>query len=50
MAKKIILFLVAFIVWCLLNWVPDAQHLIAGVFAAIFVAFMTGEVLKRYVL
>lgn len=43
MKSKIALFLVAFLVWCLLSWVPDWQHLIVGVFIAAFVAFMTGD-------
>ena len=43
MRSRIILFLVAFLGWCLLNWVPDVQHLIAGVFVAALVAFLTGD-------
>ena len=43
MKKRINLFVVAFIVWCLLNWVPDWQHLLVGIFAALFVAFITGD-------
>jgi multicomponent Na+:H+ antiporter subunit E len=41
--KRIVLFVLAFIVWALLNWVPDWQHLVLGVFAALFVAYMTGD-------
>jgi multicomponent Na+:H+ antiporter subunit E len=40
---KIILFAVAFFVWLLLSWAPDWQHVVAGVFVALFVAFMTGD-------
>ena len=48
MKRKIVLFLVAFVVWCLLNWVPDYQHLIVGLFVAAFCAFMTGDLfIKR---
>ena len=43
MKSKIILFLIAFLVWSLLNWAPDWQHLLVGVFIAWFVAFMTGD-------
>ncbi|MBU2265442.1 MAG: Na+/H+ antiporter subunit E, partial [Candidatus Omnitrophica bacterium] len=43
MKRKAVLFLVAFVVWCLLNWPPDWQHLLAGVFVAAFCAFMTGD-------
>lgn len=42
MVKKILLFIIAFIVWCLLNWLPDWQHLLVGIFVAWFVAFMVG--------
>ena len=43
MRSRIILFLVAFLVWCLLNWIPDSQHLVVGIFVAAFVAFLTGD-------
>ncbi len=48
MRSRIILFILGFIVWLLLNWVPDWQHVIAGVFVSAFVAFMTGDLfIKR---
>ena len=52
MKSKIILFLVAFIAWSFLNWVPDWQHLLVGFFVALFVAYMTGDlfVSRPYVL
>jgi len=43
MKSRIVLFILAFVVWSLLNWVPDWQHLIVGIFVAAFVAFMTGD-------
>ena len=43
MKSKIILFIVAFFAWCLLNWVPDWQHLIVGFFVALLVSFITGD-------
>lgn len=43
MRSRIILFIIGFLVWCLLNWVPDWQHVVVGVFAAAFVAFLTGD-------
>ena len=43
MKSRAVLFILAFIVWCLLNWVPDWQHLVTGVFIAFFVAFITGD-------
>ncbi len=42
MKSRIILFIIAFIVWCLLSWVPDVQHLVLGVFVALLVAYLTG--------
>ncbi|MCF7907735.1 MAG: Na+/H+ antiporter subunit E [Candidatus Omnitrophica bacterium] len=47
MKRKIVLFLVAFVVWCLLNWVPDWQHLAIGVFAAALCAFLTGDLFVK---
>lgn len=43
MKSRISMFFVAFIVWCLLNWVPDWQHLIIGGFVSAFVTFMVGD-------
>lgn len=43
MKSKIILFLIAFLVWSLLTWVPDAQHLIIGIFVAWLVTFMVSD-------
>ncbi len=43
MRSKIILFLLAMLGWTLLNWLPDWQHMLVGVVASIFVAFMTAD-------
>ncbi len=43
MKSRIILFILGFFVWCLLNWVPDWQHLIVGVFVAALVSYITGD-------
>ncbi|MFH1360625.1 MAG: Na+/H+ antiporter subunit E [Candidatus Omnitrophota bacterium] len=43
MKKKITLFIIAFFTWCLLSWVPDWQHLSVGVFVALFVSLITGD-------
>ena len=43
MKSKIILFCIAFFVWCFLNWMPDWQHLTVGVFIALLVAVITGD-------
>jgi len=47
MRSRIVLFFVALIVWCILSWLPDCQHLIVGVFIAAFVAIMTGDLFIR---
>lgn len=41
--SRIVLFLIAFLVWSLLSWVPDWQHLLVGVFIAYFIAVVTGD-------
>jgi len=43
MRAKIVLFILAYIVWALLNWMPDWQHLLIGVFVSLFVTFLTGD-------
>ncbi len=43
MKSRVVLFIIAFLIWSLLNWIPDAQHLIVGVFVAALVAFLTGD-------
>jgi multisubunit Na+/H+ antiporter MnhE subunit len=43
MMKKIFLFLLWYLVWCLLSWPPSIQHMIIGIFVASFVAVMTND-------
>ncbi len=43
MRARAILFILAFIVWALLNWMPDWQHLVVGVFVSALVAYITGD-------
>lgn len=43
MKSRIILFILAFFVWLLLNWVPDWQHIVTGIFVAALVAYITGD-------
>ncbi|MFH1092774.1 MAG: Na+/H+ antiporter subunit E [Candidatus Omnitrophota bacterium] len=43
MKSKLVLFLVAFFVWLLLNWMPDIQHFISGIFVAGLVAALIGD-------
>ena len=48
MIRRVILFAIAFFVWCLLTWVPDIQHIIVGIFAALLVSMLTGDLfIKR---
>jgi len=37
------MFIIAFAVWCLLTWVPDTEHLIAGAVVALIVAAVMGS-------
>jgi len=43
MGKRIVLFVIGFLVWCLLSWVPDWQHLLVGLLAAIAITIITGD-------
>lgn len=47
MMSRILLFLLGFLVWCLLNWAPDWQHILTGVFVSAFVAYMTGDLFVK---
>ncbi len=43
MKSKIVLFILAYILWVLLNWMPDWQHLLIGVFVSVFAAYLTSD-------
>ncbi|MEN8208101.1 MAG: Na+/H+ antiporter subunit E [Candidatus Fermentibacteria bacterium] len=43
MKSRILMFIFAFAVWCVLCWVPDTQHLIAGAVAALIVSAIMGS-------
>lgn len=43
MRSKTVLFILAYVIWALLNWMPDWQHLLIGVFVSIFVVYLTGD-------
>jgi len=43
MKSKLVLFIIGFIVWSLLTWLLDFQHLVVGLMVAAFVAFITGD-------
>ncbi|MBN1522637.1 MAG: Na+/H+ antiporter subunit E [Candidatus Aureabacteria bacterium] len=43
MKSRIVLFIFAYVVWSLLTWVPDWQHIVIGIPVAMLVAFLTGD-------
>ena len=43
MKSRILMFIFAFVVWCILCWMPDTQHLIAGAVVALIVAAIMGS-------
>jgi len=47
MIRRIILFILAFALWCSLVYPPDTQHVIAGILIALFVSWVTGDLFLR---
>ena len=47
MKSGIILFILAFLVWALLSWPPDWQHILVGIFVAALTAFLTGDMFVK---
>ncbi len=45
--SRLLLFLLAFLVWMSLTWPPDLQHLLVGVIVSVFVSFMTGDMFVK---
>jgi len=45
--KQLILFTLGFIVWCLLNWVPDWQHIIVGLLLSVVAVVLTYDLFER---
>ena len=43
MRSRLILFILAFLVWIFLGWGWDWQHIVVGILVAAFVSFMTGD-------
>jgi multicomponent Na+:H+ antiporter subunit E len=41
--SRFVLFVLALLIWLLLSWPIDSEHLLVGVIVASFVAFMTGD-------
>ncbi|MGE0823020.1 MAG: Na+/H+ antiporter subunit E [Candidatus Binatia bacterium] len=48
MTPKRLLFVAAFIVWCLFSWPPDGGHILVGIFVAAIVALLLGEMVIRH--
>lgn len=47
MISRIILFIIGLLVWLLLSWPPDIQHLWVGMLVSVFVALLTGDMFTR---
>ncbi|UCC95397.1 MAG: Na+/H+ antiporter subunit E [Candidatus Omnitrophota bacterium] len=47
MRSKIILFVLGFLVWCLLSWPTDGQHVLVGIVVSGLVAYFTGDLFTR---
>jgi len=45
--SKIILFILAFLIWSFLTWPLDYQHLLIGILVCSFVSFMVGDMFVR---
>ncbi len=43
MRSRVLMFLAAFVVWCLLSWPPTALQLVAGVLASLLAAAVMGR-------
>ena len=43
MKSRMLMFIVAFVVWCILCWIPDTQQLIAGAVVSLIVAAVMGS-------
>jgi len=46
-SRWIILFILSFLVWGLLSWPPDWQHLLVGAFVAALVAYVIGDMFVK---
>lgn len=47
MKPRIVLFVVAYLVWLLLNWPADMAHLLAGIFAAYLAAVICSDLFVK---
>lgn len=44
---RIILFFLILVVWALINWVPDWQHMSVGIIIAAIVSYLSGDLFLR---
>ena len=44
---RLVLFAAALLVWCVLNWIPDGEHLLVGVVVASIVTYVNGDLVFR---
>jgi len=47
MKIRVVLFILGYVIWVILNWVPDWQHLLVGIFVTWFVAFLTADLFPK---
>ncbi len=45
--SRLLLFLLAFLVWMFLTWPPDSQHLLVGVIVCALVSYITGDMFAK---
>ncbi|MFA5114836.1 MAG: Na+/H+ antiporter subunit E [Candidatus Omnitrophota bacterium] len=48
MHSRIVTFIVCLVIWCLLSFSLDWQHLLVGVLLSLFIAAMTGDLFTEY--
>ena len=45
--RRLVYFILAFVIWMLLTWQIDVQMIIAGLIASLIVAFLFHEILPK---
>jgi multicomponent Na+:H+ antiporter subunit E len=48
MKSRVLSFLLSFVVWCLLCWSLDWQHLAVGLLVSLFVSYAVGDLFTRH--
>lgn len=46
MRGRILMFILAYVLWCLLSWIPDTQHLLVGIVVAAIVTAVMGSLFQ----